>query len=454
MNRSKIVASVSTKVLGTYEGECADANITNANGLDITRPVWENVFNSDEYKKALELGWYIGYLGHPEDPNCMDFKDACIVMTEGHISSDGKVYGKFNLIDTPVGRIVAAFQEAGVTFGISVRGAGDIVDNSVDPDTFIFRGFDLVTFPAYPESIPKFTEVAASTNIEDQRRYSRVCSAVSTNLEDITSAAAIDTLKKFFAPQSKEFAALEKRRSAIVSNSTFNISAEKLDAMTALYASEREKTAKLEYELHQLKSKTKILESQQRRKLASVQRITSAQIADLDEQLAISASELSSQISKNRKLTAAHTHAIQANRSLKKKNLKYIQEITANTQLVSSKTDELSAQKSKLRETVMDKDDAERRASNLEARIAAYRSDINAANQIIEEYQNAYASIYANAVGADLGNIQITATTTVSDLQKMINASACAPSSTTVPDEDMWEDGLIAPESENDLVVL
>lgn len=31
-------------VIGTFEGECADANITNKNGLDITQEVWENVF--------------------------------------------------------------------------------------------------------------------------------------------------------------------------------------------------------------------------------------------------------------------------------------------------------------------------------------------------------------------------------------------------------------------------
>lgn len=82
-------------ILGTFEGECADANITNENGLDITRDVWETVFNSDEYKKAIKLGWYIGFLGHPEDPNCMDFEHACIVMREGYIDRDGKIYGKF-----------------------------------------------------------------------------------------------------------------------------------------------------------------------------------------------------------------------------------------------------------------------------------------------------------------------------------------------------------------------
>lgn len=46
-----------TSILGTYEGECADANITNLNGLDITREVWENTFASDEYKKGIEEEW-------------------------------------------------------------------------------------------------------------------------------------------------------------------------------------------------------------------------------------------------------------------------------------------------------------------------------------------------------------------------------------------------------------
>ena len=173
-------------VIGVFEGECADSNITNENGLDITRPVWEVVFSSEEYTRAIEMGWYIGFLGHPDDPGCMDFEHACIVMTEGHIDANGKVHGKFNLIDTPVGRIVKAFIDAGVIFGISVRGAGDIINNSVDPETFVFRGFDLVAFPAFPESIPVFTEIAASTKIDDQRTYKAVCAAIQKNVPSIS----------------------------------------------------------------------------------------------------------------------------------------------------------------------------------------------------------------------------------------------------------------------------
>ena len=93
-------------------------------------------------KHFIELGHYIGFLGHPEDPGCQEFKDACIVMKEGHVDPDGQVYGKFDLVNTPVGRIVKALIDAGVQFGISVRGAGDVAsDGYVDPDTFIFRGF-------------------------------------------------------------------------------------------------------------------------------------------------------------------------------------------------------------------------------------------------------------------------------------------------------------------------
>lgn len=129
-----------TSILGTYEGEALDTNITNNNGLDITAEVIKQVLASDEYAQGLENGWFIGFLGHPEDPSCMDFKDGCIVLTDMSIDDNGKVYAKFNLIDTPVGRIVKTLQDAGVVFGISIRGAGDIVGNSVDPDTFVFRG--------------------------------------------------------------------------------------------------------------------------------------------------------------------------------------------------------------------------------------------------------------------------------------------------------------------------
>ena len=218
-------------IIGTFTGMCADANMTNLNGLDITREVWETVFASDEYQKAIELGHFIGYLGHPEDPACQDFEHACIVMTEGHIDSDGKVYGSFNLIDTPVGRIVKSFIDGGVTFGISVRGAGDITDNSVDPDTFIFRGFDLVTFPAYPDAIPEFTPVAASSDIDKQKKYKKVCAAVHSNIDKIDSIRTLEAMQTCVAAQSTPYREIEMRKSTLQAPNEGTV-ARQLDGMT------------------------------------------------------------------------------------------------------------------------------------------------------------------------------------------------------------------------------
>lgn len=288
-------------ILGTYQGECADSNITNLNGLDITYDVWDTVFKSDEYKKAIELGHYIGYLGHPADPDCQDFEHACIVMTEGHIDDNGKVYGTFNLIDTPVGRIVKAFQDAGVTFGISVRGAGDIINNSVDPETFVFRGFDLVTFPAFPESIPEF--VAASTDMKKRKQYQAVCAAVKENMDSLSTIESVEMIQSCFAPQSEEYKELEEHKQKIqecvdtTCDGTSTCGDDVLVAgevefedprvasMTKLYLETAERCKALEVENSELKSCIDSLNSENARKMSSIERIFTSQMNDLNKTL-------------------------------------------------------------------------------------------------------------------------------------------------------------------------
>lgn len=453
-------------ILGTYTGECADANITNANGLDITREVWETVFNSEEYKIALKNSWYLGYLGHPEDPNCMDFKDACIVMREGHIDDNGKVYGTFDLVDTPVGRVVDAFQKAGVTFGISVRGAGEIYDNSVDPESFVFRGFDLVSFPAYPDAIPEFTRIAASSDIETQRRYKAVCAAVAKNAKDISSVSTVDTLQKFFAKQSNEYATLQKRRDAIMSSTHPDTALiqQKLEGMTNLYADEHAKSTKLQAEVTMLRRRIAAATSTNRRKIKSIQRISAAQNAELDKRLAAVTARGDALSRQNKKLIVANTklrsennNISTANKDLKSKNLKYYQEVKANTQILSDKDAQLSKLRNQLDETVVERKSAEGKSSNLGAKLADLKTQLQASQQLIEEYQNAYATIYANAVGTNLNNITITATTSVSELQSLINRSATVECSYTEADDEETLDEaewLDVSDSDNELVTL
>lgn len=416
MGNKKITASTTMPILGTFEGECLDTQITNLNGLDITREVIEAVLESEEYKQGIENGWFIGFLGHPEDPGCQEFMNACIVLKDMWIEDSGKVYAKFDLIDTPVGQIVKKFIDAGVTFGISIRGAGDIVGNAVDPDTFMFRGYDLVSFPAYPESIPTFTAIAASTDLAERKKYQAVCATVKANLESITSSATIDVLQAQFAPQSEEYKALEQRKSVINSSDTINIDAQKIEAMTDLYLQTADRVKILEAENQKLKMENNAITAACKRKVSALQRISDEQLGDTLDSLD--------------KVTASRDSLRRSVRKLnedlkaeKKSNLIYKQKITASTQADNNKDKIIDDLKSKLRETVTASKEVKSDVSNLDAENRKLKSRITACENLLNEYQQAYADMYAAALGVHLDNINVTASTTIDELESAIDSA-------------------------------
>ena len=452
------------KILGTFDGECADSNITNLNGLDITREVWENVFNSDEYKQAIENGWYIGYLGHPEDPGCQEFEKACIVMTEGHIDDNGKIYGTFNLIDTPVGRIVKSFQDAGVTFGISVRGAGDIVSNSVDPETFVFRGFDLVAFPAYPESVPEF--IAASSDVEKQKKYKAVCATINANIDSLDNVETINILQSHLAKQSDEYIKLENKKKEIEEcddvEECDDLDYEQIRGMYNLYMEEKNKNGVLSNEIKSLKKQIRYIKSDNARRLKSVERIMTSQINDMNRQY-ISAQN---KIKYNQKITASTENNFRKIESkydklkmkyekleskykncqsdlddindinngledkieslekevkdCKNSNLIYKEEIDSANKISVEKDDIITSLNAKLDETVEKLNEYKEITSNRDEKLESLKSELNATIDLVQEYQESYANLYANALGVYLPKVNISASSSVKDIQEII----------------------------------
>ena len=83
-----------------------------------------------------------GELGHPSDRTETDISKAAIVLSEKpKLKRDGKLYGVFDILDTPNGRILKTLCDYGTTIGVSSRGEGDVVEDydgqeSVDPDTY------------------------------------------------------------------------------------------------------------------------------------------------------------------------------------------------------------------------------------------------------------------------------------------------------------------------------
>ena len=473
-------------IIGKYVGKCCDANVMNNNGMILNRKLFQNIINSTEYKDAIKRGHYIGYLGHPEDPGCMDYMNGCIVMRDMKMDANGEIEGTFDLIATPVGQIVKTYIDAGIKFGISIRGAGDIgPDGTVDPDTFAFRGFDLVTFPAYNDAMPEFEEVAASTDPKKKSQYAAVTAAIKNNASKITSCDAIEILQKPLSESSDSYQILEDQKASldqaveeeIDKDEYIAVLEQKLQGMTNLYLEQAEANKILNDSLIEAQLAVSNVTAANNRRLASIKRITGDQIASLtkaiqasDNKIAVLSnsnkklknsveskieantelksevstlkSKVSSLESEKKRLIAANTRIAERNKNFletknkiiseeKNKNLVYEQKIEAST-------DVLSNLKSELAETVSAKKSAEKEASVLGKEVESLRRSVEAAHEVIASYQQAYADMIAGAVGVQLSNIPVTATTSVSELQELIygaTSTSGIPAAPHVDDE-------------------
>lgn len=463
-------------ILGTFTGKCCDAAVFNNNDMKLNRELFEKLIDSDEYKDAMEHRYYIGFLGHPEDPNCQDFKDGCIVMTAMEIKDNDEIFGTFDLIDTPVGRVVKSFIDSGVQFGISIRGAGDVdAEGNVDPDTFIFRGFDLVAFPAYNDAVPEFIEIAAASD----PKYTKIKSAIDTNLQYITSTTAIEQIQANLNPHSAEYKKLEARKQDIGTpdescpecsdEELEEITAKKLRCMTDMYIEECEKVRELEKTLAATRTELKSVKASYERKIRSLKRITASQNELMTKRVSkVTATnrklerELQLADSKIRKIEASKSALIDKNSTLQdknseiskeldkanKNNLIYKQKIECSSADIEDRDATISDLQKELNKTVVASTAAKRDASNRDEEVKQLKSQLSSSNRTIKdqqsrivacedmlfEYQQAYADFYATALGTSVSGLPITASTSVSELKNLIQGATNTSNISVMPD--------------------
>ena len=505
-----IEASVESKnsVLGTFTGKCCDSNVFNNNDMHLSREVFEKLMASDEYKRAMANHHYCGFLGHPSDSDCQDYEHACIVMKDMRILDNGEIEGDFDLIDTPVGRTVKAFTDAGVKFGISIRGLGEVgADGEVDPDEFIFRGFDLVTFPAYDDCIPEFKAIAASTDAKKKAKYKKICAAVDANLKSINSCEALTVLQEQFQDGCDEFNKIQDRidelncdDDKVDAELAAQVAQQKLDAMTELYLDAAASVRQLESELaeSQICNQDLVIECKSlKHKQTRLDRIVANQIKDANDSaadmeaayresdrrlkkvkasLSATRTQLAEVTEELKSTKASYDRQVLANTRLKERitslnqkrkddheaikasedlNLKYQHKIESHSEAMSEKDSKIGELEAKLDETVIKANDSKAREASLEQENKELQSRIEAAEDMIASYQQAYANIYANALGVYLKGLPITASTSVEELTDMIKAGTSTANIAPRPDysvqnEEIDEEEYI--EGDDDLI--
>lgn len=186
-------------VLGTLEGVCADCIRATRNGRRYDDAVWEHAFSDPVVKEQFSCGGIFGQLGHPneEQSENEEFQNIAICMPEPPVKGpDGKLRGRWDILDTPNGRILKCLCDYGYKIGISSRGNGDIVtdfngNESVDPDTFEFKAFDAVLLPAVKEA--RLNLVTESINSKDKTLKKALKESID-NSNDVDKAVMLKTL--------------------------------------------------------------------------------------------------------------------------------------------------------------------------------------------------------------------------------------------------------------------
>lgn len=140
-------------ILGTLEGPCADFIDSTRNGRKYSESLWEKVFSDPIIEELIDNGGIPGELDHPADREDVDSSRIAILLKDKPIKKNGKLWAKFSILNTPLGKIAYTLAKAGFKLGISSRGSGDVITNSrgeeeVDESTYDFKCFDLVLIPA------------------------------------------------------------------------------------------------------------------------------------------------------------------------------------------------------------------------------------------------------------------------------------------------------------------
>ena len=180
-------------ILGVLEGPVADFQHPTRNGRLYSEKLWDNVLKNPLVMEQFKNGGIVGELDHPADRDDICTEKVAIIMPEPPVKKNGQYYGKFNILDTPCGRIVYTLAKAGFKLGVSSRGTGDVNEytDEVDPSTYEFTCFDVVLLPAVESARMKLVTESLDTKKFD---YKKLLKEDLNNANEKDKAIMEDTL--------------------------------------------------------------------------------------------------------------------------------------------------------------------------------------------------------------------------------------------------------------------
>lgn len=159
-------------ILGVLFGPVASIVKSTRNGRKYSEQLWEKVFKDPIVNEFFEKGGLPLELDHPvdRDETCSE-RIAAMMPKKPMKDKDGHLVARIDIIDTPMGRIANTLAKYGFQLGISSRGNGDTItdfdgNESVDPDTYELKAWDLVLLPAVKDARLSLVESLNGKNLK------------------------------------------------------------------------------------------------------------------------------------------------------------------------------------------------------------------------------------------------------------------------------------------------
>lgn len=153
ISEMKPTKSESSSALCIVEGPCMQFGVVNRNNRIYSRKLVEDkILNNPSVVEALKNKSMLGEGGHPESRVDISYPDVGIAAEKFWIpEGDGNLlWGRFAILDTPVGRILNTLVRYGTKLGISARAVADSIQKD-GHEVILENSYELITFDAVPE---------------------------------------------------------------------------------------------------------------------------------------------------------------------------------------------------------------------------------------------------------------------------------------------------------------
>ena len=185
------------KIIGKVRGCMAPIGVHSRNHRIYEDYHWPKVLANPILQERLANRSLYGMPSHMQKPiDDEDFREGrishIVSVLEIRKDAEGKpfLYGEFDILDTPAGRILKAMYEGGAGIYVSTRAAGrllpipgDMVNKKVDSDSYFLGGIDCVLNPGFLQAKPAFESIPTSESVTESVDELASTSQISESVE-------------------------------------------------------------------------------------------------------------------------------------------------------------------------------------------------------------------------------------------------------------------------------